>query len=207
MAKILTDEERLQRTVYGVGYLGIGEHKARKDSKNMTKEYTLWTNMLSRCYGKPYRDNPRNPIRYAECTVADEWHNFQNFAKWCKQQPNFGKFRYSLDKDLTELGNKVYCPEYCYIVAPVINSAIKNVSWRVDNNLPAGVYRNGNKYRAGGKGRDRNFICPEEAGRYYCTVIRAHIYSIAEQYRDEISEAIYLNLINYTPTILPSSNP
>ena len=95
MAKERDDEYKMTPTVYGIGCLGIGDYKARKESKGMTKEYVMWTNMLSRCYGQPYQDNPINSARYAECTVCEEWHNFQNFAKWCNEQPNFGKPRYS----------------------------------------------------------------------------------------------------------------
>ena len=34
------------KTVYGVGYIGIGEYKTK------TKQYEHWQNMMSRCYNK-----------------------------------------------------------------------------------------------------------------------------------------------------------
>ena len=196
----MKEEDRLKPTVYGIGYLGIGKYKARSGVKGMSKEYVLWTNMLSRCYGKPYRDNPRNPVRYSDCTVCEEWHNFQNFAEWCNQQPNFGKYRYSLDKDLSELGNTAYCPEKCYIVAPAINGCIKVTSWKKDSHLPIGVtwHKDGN-YQAKLNGKSFYSKNAEEASEWYIKNKKIHLSSLADKYKNEISEAIYQTLINWAP--------
>lgn len=200
MGKVITDEDKLKRTVYGVGYLGVGNYKARKDPQNMTKEYILWTNMLSRCYGKPYRNNPKNSPRYEDCTVCEEWHNFQNFAKWCNEQPNFGKFKYSLDKDLTELGNTVYCPEKCYIVAPVINAAIKVTSWKKDSHLPLGVFLHPDgKYQARVGRESKYSSCPKETAAWFLKKKKEYLTKLATEYKHEISEAIYQTLINWAP--------
>lgn len=199
MTKQKDDEYKMKPSVYGVGYLGVGKYKAREESKGMTKEYVMWTNMLSRCYGQPYRDNPINSARYAECTVCDEWHNFQNFAKWCNKQPNFGKPRYSLDKDLTEFGNTNYCPEKCCIIAPKVNSAIKMLEWKRDSHLPKGVYKNGNQYqiKVGGVS---SYYPDEVIAKYaYISKRKEHLKVIADSYRSEITEAIYNNLINWAP--------
>lgn len=200
MAKERDDEYKMTPTVYGVGYLGIGEFRARKESKGMTKEYVMWTNMLSRCYGQPYRDNPINSARYAECTVCEEWHNFQNFAKWCNEQPNFAKPRYSLDKDLTEFGNTLYCPEKCCIVAPRVNSIVKMLEWKIDSDLPQGVYRHGGGYSSQYRGECKyssNDV--SELHNWYIEKKLEYLTQIAEDYRHEITEVIYQNLLNWAP--------
>lgn len=69
-------------TVYGVGYLGEGTHKAKENGK-MTKKYDTWTNMLRRCYSGEFPN-------YKDVTVCDEWHNFQVFSEW--YDANFMKF-------------------------------------------------------------------------------------------------------------------
>ena len=199
MTKERDDEYKMTPTVYGVGYLGIGDYKARKESKGMTKEYVMWTNMLSRCYGQPYRDNPSNPSRYAECTVCEEWHNFQNFAKWCNDQPNFGKPRYSLDKDMTEFGNTVYCPDKCHIIAPKVNSCIKMLEWKKDTHLPKGVYKNGAQYQIRVNGKSTYYPTVELAKQEYRTRMKEYLGQLAEQFKHELTEPIYNNLLNWAP--------
>lgn len=199
MTKQKNDEYKMTPSVYGVGYLGIGDYRARKESKGMTKEYVMWTNMLSRCYGQPYRNNPANPARYAECTVCEEWHNFQNFAKWCNEQSNFGKPRYSLDKDLTEFGNTVYCPAKCCILAPKVNSAVKMLQWKKDTDLPRGVYRIWSRYQIQINGKSSTYEDPESAGLSYKIKMKEQLTAVAEQYRHEITETIYNNLLNWAP--------
>jgi hypothetical protein len=196
---MITDKSRLEPTVYGIGYLGVGEYKTRRTSKGMTNEYVMWTNMLSRCYGKPYQNNPANPARYAECTVCEEWHNFQNFAKWCNEQPNFGKPRYSLDKDLTEFGNTVYCPEKCYIVAPKVNSAVKMMEWKRDTDLPQGVYRHGGCYSSHAGGKSKYSSSVDILRTWYVEKKKEHVVQTATEYRYEVTEAIYNNLLNWAP--------
>lgn len=199
MAKERDNDYKMTPTVYGVGYLGIGKYKARKESKGMTKEYVMWTNMLSRCYGQPYRDNPANPTRYDDCTVCKEWHNFQNFAKWCNEQPNFGKPRYSLDKDMTEFGNTSYCPEKCYILPPKVNSVIKMLEWKVNTDLPRGVYGDRGCYASHFGGKSFYHTNLEKVRYWYITNKKAAVTEVATNYKNEISQNIYENLMNWVP--------
>ena len=67
--------------------------------------------MFDRCYYSGYQDN--NPT-YRGCTVAEEWHNFQNFAKWYEDNYIEG---YQLDKDIKVEGNKVYGPDTCMFIS------------------------------------------------------------------------------------------
>lgn len=194
------EEDNPKRTVYGMGYLGVGDYKAGSGEKGMSKEYILWTNMLSRCYGKPYRNNPSNPQRYEDCTVCEEWHNFQNFAKWCNEQPNFGRFRYSLDKDLMEFGNTVYCPSKCCILSPSVNSAIKMVTWKQESDLPIGVHRHtSGAYQSSLKGETKYSSDSAALSVWYVEKKKKVLRELAETFKEEIPEVVYDNLTNWAP--------
>jgi len=115
-------KDRLLPTVFGVGYIGGTEYKSSVDGKK-TKEYIAWKGMIMRCYYYKYKE--LNPT-YKGCYVCDEWHNFQNFAKWFHD--NYIS-NCHLDKDIKIKGNKVYSPDTCLLVTQYENlshaSAIK----------------------------------------------------------------------------------
>lgn len=113
-------KDKLKPTVLGVGFIGDGKYRPT-DGKNMTEEYARWSGMLTRCYSSQYLD--RFPS-YKGCTVCEEWHNFQNFAKWYNENhPKDGK-NYEIDKDLSNFGDsgKIYSPETCLFVTPQVNT-------------------------------------------------------------------------------------
>lgn len=104
---------------YSIGYLGEGKYKKSENGK-MTKCYSIWHNMLMRCYDKDYQEKN---LTYKDCEVCEEWHNFQNFAKWYEE--NYyeidGKIM-NLDKDILCKGNKMYSPQTCIFVPNDINT-------------------------------------------------------------------------------------
>ena len=57
---------------------GIGKYKPWVNGV-ITTQYNAWRNMLMRCYDE--KNFLKQPT-YEDCTVCEEWHNFQNFAKW-----------------------------------------------------------------------------------------------------------------------------
>lgn len=106
--KVIRGEIRdpLKRTVYGVGFFGIGEHKSSSNGVELSK-YTAWTNMLERCYSEKFH---KSRPTYKGCSVCDEWHNFQNFALWYEENCIDG---FQIEKDILIDGNKVYSPKTC----------------------------------------------------------------------------------------------
>lgn len=98
-----------KRTLYSVGFLGVGKYKSTDEA------YNRWKAILCRCYCK--KSLERNPT-YVGCTVDPVWHNYQNFAKWYHDNEVVG---YHIDKDLKIRGNKVYSPETCTFVPPEDN--------------------------------------------------------------------------------------
>lgn len=96
-------------TVSGVGYLSKGRFKANSQA------YFTWHNMLQRCYSKTYQ---KVYNYWEDCTVCDEWLNFQNFAGWFEKNYIKG---FDLDKDCKVLGNRVYSPEFCSYIPQAKN--------------------------------------------------------------------------------------
>ena len=112
-------------SVFGVGYFGIGDYKAQIYGK-ATPEYTTWVGILERCYNDKRREKNLN---YKNVTVCEEWLNFQNFAKWYRNNhPGIEVIKFQLDKDLLQQGveNKIYSPETCILLPHNINAFLAN---------------------------------------------------------------------------------
>ena len=142
-----------ERRFYNVGYLGEGKYKVSENGKN-TRVYDTWKAMLQRCYSE--KEHERHPT-YIGCEVYEGWHNFQNFAKWYKDNYyEVGNEKMCLDKDILFKGNKIYSPDTCIFVPETINKLfIKNDKNRGESVIGATLCKNG-KYQA-----QCNIINPE----------------------------------------------
>ena len=78
--------------------------------------HRTWKSMLERCYSTKLQE--RYPT-YKGCSVSDEWLTFSVFKNWMEKQNFEGN---QLDKDLLIEGNKVYSPETCVFVSPMVNN-------------------------------------------------------------------------------------
>lgn len=94
--------------------------------------YTKWTDMIRRCYSDKRQE--KQPT-YKGCTVCEDWIRFSNFRSWMETQDWEGKH---LDKDLLNYGNKLYSPENCRFIPPLVNKFIKE-SRETRGKLPIGV--------------------------------------------------------------------
>lgn len=108
-------KDKLLPTIYGVGFIGIGEHKSRLNGKQ-SKMYNVWLAMIQRCYSHDFQNNNKT---YIGCSVCLEWHDYQNFAEWFVANYIEG---YHLDKDIKVEGNKIYSPSYCLFVSQKENT-------------------------------------------------------------------------------------
>lgn len=106
-------KDRSKPTVFGLGYLGFGPHKANDPA------YDLWYAVMQRCYN-PKRYNNFTGKSYDDVTVCKEWHNYQNFADFYVNNYVEG---YQLDKDILKPGCKVYSPDTCMFVSRSVNHA------------------------------------------------------------------------------------
>lgn len=180
----------------GKGCIGLGNYKTSIDGKH-TKYYTMWKNMLQRCYSESY--HLRTPT-YIDCEVCEEWLNFQNFAKWFED--NYIE-NYVLDKDLLIKGNKIYSLENCCFIPPEINSIIAGYTNR-NKDLPLGVQKckKTKKYTAS-LTLNYKSICYgryetiKEASNKVIELKNSHIKNILIQYKNNLSEKTFNAIQNY----------
>lgn len=179
------------KSVYGIGYFGVGNYSG----VTHPKIYQTWNGMLTRCYDKKYQEKNST---YKDCSVDEDWHNFQNFGKWFEE--NY-KENQHLDKDILFKGNKVYNQKTCAFVPSEINSLlVKRDASR--GKYPIGVCKFGKKFQACIRIKSKTthlgtFDTPQEAFQVYKTVKEAHIKDVAKKHKREITEPTYQALINY----------
>lgn len=107
-------KDKLKRSILGFGFIGIGS------ATSTSKAYVIWRGMIQRCYSVVEGRNHH----YTECSVCDEWRDFQVFAKWYNDKNPEGK-DLQLDKDILLEGNKHYSPEKCLLVTQQLNKKFK----------------------------------------------------------------------------------
>jgi len=183
--------------------VGINDRSCpAKVNGKITKEYTLWRDMLKRCYSKPYLE--KWPT-YIGCSVSDNFKHYHLFHAWCQTQVGFGKDGYQLDKDLLIKGNKLYSEHTCVFIPSILNLLIpKADSYR--GTMPIGVRKNRSKFRADCSINNTQiyigtFDTPELAFIAYKTFKEAYIKAQAELYKDSIDSRAYLALLNYEVSI------
>lgn len=101
--------------------------------------YSVWGNMLQRCYNIKYKD--KHPT-YLNITCCQEWLLFTNFAKWFKD--NYIE-DCQLDKDLLVKDNLIYSPNTCLFISKELNLFL-TLRDKCRGSLPIGVSKSGSKY-------------------------------------------------------------
>jgi hypothetical protein len=188
------------KSLYGVGYYGgeIPKHSTNLDYKC----WDTWKGMLERCYNKKRIETQPT---YKDCTVCEEWHDYQNFKVWFNE--NFIELkdkneRVCLDKDILVKGNKIYSPETCCFVPNEINVLFTKTN-KNRGLYPIGVYykKKLNKYIAQCSekiGRDKKqqkhlgvFNTPKEAFEAYKQYKEMYIKKVADKYKGQIKDNVY----------------
>ena len=144
------------KTVYGIGYLGVGKYKVIDEKTGTDTRYETWRVLLARCYVEKHR---KLFVKYDNCYVCEEWLNYQKFSEWYEN--NFyrvGTERMQIDKDILVAGNQLYSPKTCIIVPQSINLIFTKHKKTVDPDLPTGIKRyhmsnGGCKYQATYRGK------------------------------------------------------
>jgi hypothetical protein len=191
------------KTVFNIGYLGEGIYTSRTNNiKNI--QYIYWISLFSRCYGES--ELLKRP-RYKDCTICEEWHNFQNFAEWFDNNYyEIDNEKMCLDKDILVKGNKVYSPDTCIFVPDRINCLFVK-SNNVRGDYPIGVSKSRNT-------TNKHFLCrcntldksvylghyqtPEEAFyKGYKPFKEQYIKQVANEYKDKIPKVLYDALYRY----------
>ena len=112
------------KTMGGVGYIGVGKYKLHNEDLSNTPAYDAWTTMLMRCYIR----KDKSPTYYGDVTVCDEWLCYQNFAEWYYSHtyPIPDNERLHLDKDIKHPKCNEYAPKNCMLVPQRINMLFSN---------------------------------------------------------------------------------
>lgn len=186
---------------FGVGFIGVGDHKSEINGKPC-KAYSVWSGMMSRCYNENNKCYDRYGRRGVK--VADEWHNYQNFAEWCLTQVNFNREDFQIDKDLKNKGSLIYSIDNCEFIPKKLNILLTGTSHKKDG-LPVGVqrYHSGFSVQAsigGDKYNKYGFKCENEAFNHYKKVKEDYIKEQANHYFElgDISKCIFNSLMNWS---------
>lgn len=185
------------KTICGVGYIGVGKYKTGTNTKH-TEEYQNWTCMIRRCYDVKLKE--RYSAYYGGCIVCDEWHNFQTFAEWWNAHIyRVGTERMHLDKDILFNGNRLYSPETCLIVPQRINMMFMKKPNKY--NLPNGILpmANGRYSARYGGNHIGNFDTLELAVQAHDIEKKKALKELAKEYKEEIPNKLYKALIDWQP--------
>ena len=184
--------------IFGKGFFGIGEYKSVINGKS-TEEYESWSGMMERGYSPKLKE--KHPT-YRDCSVCEEWHDFQVFAKWYTLQKFYGH-GYSLDKDLLVKGNKLYSPETCTLLPRGLNSMLSAPN-KSKSGLMLGVRKEGTRYSSriglGSFGRKYlgSFNTEIEAHEAYVTARERYIKNKALEWANRIEWEAFVALMDWT---------
>ena len=186
---------------HNIGYMGVGKYTC-----NDREAYKCWEHMLKRAYDENFLN--RHPT-YKDVTVCEEWHNFQNFAKW--YEDNYYEVkgeRMELDKDILVKHNKIYSPDTCVFVPHGINTLFVKSDKTRGNSVIGTSLTKSSKYQAGcslinpetGKSKYEYLgICDtqEKAFEVYKYYKERNIKEVADYYKKLIPEKLYDGMYNY----------
>lgn len=191
-----------QKLIYGVG-INDKSTKASSGGK-LIKEYMLWADMLRRCYSAQsliYRPT------YQHCSVSDNFKHYSYFYDWCQNQIGFNNDKWQLDKDILLKGNKIYTENLCVFIPQKINLCLTKAN-SMRGHLPIGVHLHSNgKYRAQCGNLDGTqkhlglYSNPEDAFSAYKDYKIEVLHRLANIYKNQIDERVYLALLNYNITV------
>ena len=178
----------LDKNQCGVGYIGIGDFEPYPNGIKC-RSYVLWYGMLYRCYNTACKEYPYYGGK--GITVAEEWHNFQNFAEWyhfnIKSNHNF-----EIDKDL--LGGECYSKDTCVLLPEKVNQFI-SMYFKKDF---IGVYQNSdgkkrrNPWRAVLHGKHKgSFKTKEDAERFLGKIRKDFANKFLEDNKSQLTETVY----------------
>ena len=187
-------------SVRGIGYVGYGDYKVF-DNNGSASIYYSWKSMINRCYDS---DTQSKHPTYIGCEVCNEWHNFQNYAKWYEENYySVDNEKMHLDKDILYINNKIYSPEKCIFVPSYINSIFRGMNYagatkriRKYKGMETITYesyitKNKKPYYIGG------FKTEEIARKKYNEEKVKYLMEIANQYKCKIPERLYVAMIKY----------
>lgn len=188
------------KLIFGVG-INDKSRPSRENGKQ-AKEYDLWRGMLGRCFDEKIRSHTPT---YVDCTVSENFKNYEYFYDWCQNQIGFRKQGYHLDKDLLSGENKIYSEDTCVFIPCEINSQFSGGKTK-QLHLPAGITWNRDRWkdtfsylvRISKKGKLKHIgrwkdLDPAIAA--YTEAKKAYLLELAEEHKDNIDPRAYQALL------------
>jgi hypothetical protein len=178
------------KSIYGEGFLG--ENAPTEQNNNKIKEYSIWTDILRRCYSDKYK---YTFIAYKNCTVSEEWKNYSNFYKWYKENLYKCTDELEVDKDILSIGKKIYSKETCLLIPREINrfceaSKMGGCYLTINNRWSARLHHKSEHIHIG------NFKTFEEAEIEFLKRKNKIYQELVEKYREELPSGVYNKLKN-----------
>ena len=175
--------------------LGKGINDVKGSSR--TWQYSLWMNMLKRCYGNYPSDNG-----YVGCEVSEYFLTLSNFIAWVDKlgKPLKG---WCLDKDL--LGNgRLYSEDTCCFLPSIINLIFKNHNYSSIGLLRGVIQQPGSGRFKASRSMYGKTVClgtygtQEEAHQVYLDATTEYVHKLAEEYKDVLNSKAYMVLKAYS---------
>ena len=192
-------KDRHLPSVYGVGIIGT-KYPTSINNKSI-KEYSLWCDMLKRCYCEKYHF--KKPT-YIECEVSENFKNYSFFYEWCQNQIGFDNKDWQLDKDLLIKGNKVYSENTCIFIPRELNQTLTKANL-IRGEYPIGVcfdkVKNKFVVYVGLNSPKRKYLgafdTELDAFNTYKIAKENHIKDLANKWKGKIDLRAYEALMNY----------
>lgn len=190
------------KTVCGIGYIGVGKHMARNsETHKLERIYQVWAALIDRCY----HNKEMYPAYFDKCEVCKEWHNYQVFANWYKENEYECDGRLHIDKDILNPNCNLYSPENCILVPQRINMLFMNRE--NDKGLPNGIEKCASGYSAKYNTKELGtYKTLEEAFNVYANYKEKIIKQVADEYKNIIPQKVYNALISYKVDIKNDKN-
>jgi len=159
----------LRSLVYGVGINDV-----MIPYFTSTRTWKTWSGIIRRTDNRdPKWINEQNKTSYLGCTLDSRWYKLSVFKEWIEKWDDFENKE--IDKDILIPGNKIYGPDTCLMVRPIVNSWFKPNAAKGD--LPRGVCWNSTWKRGKSPNPYRAQITPIGGKRtglgYYATIEEA----------------------------------
>lgn len=165
--------------------------------KTKTRESILWYGMKNRVLGGRHKN-------YLDCSISENFLDYQFFAPWCHNQIGWNEDNWHLDKDLIVKGNKEYHEDRCVFVPRVVNTVLNSENLPRDNGLPLGVVytKTWGQYQArcnvfGVQEYLGAYRTPEEAHQSYVKRKNEYVQQLAEMYKGRVRDEVYVKLRDF----------
>jgi len=120
----------LRSLVYGVGINDV-----MIPYFTSTRTWKTWSGIIRRTDKRdPKWVNQPGKEYYAGCTLDPRWYKLSAFKEWIEQWDDFENKE--VDKDILIPGNRIYGPDTCLMVRPIVNAWFKPT---IKGDLPRGV--------------------------------------------------------------------